>query len=975
MVWIYRILGVAYMVLFFVYFVYRASYSIGDIQVGYRITVLVIEFLASVNVIFVVFLKLRKPWTEYANQVDGATAAGLVIKGQEEAEGLFTPTSQRAVELPDVKNGDLEDGRPVTIKHGLDEEDDDVDVDQNSEQLSTQSQDMIFNVRVLVPCYKEDLEIVANTCLAALKMNHPRDNLFVYLLDDGADENKIKWVQKMSQQYPNLFYVTRPLKYKGHGKAGNLNYTLEHIIYGSDPDRVPKNELVAIFDADMVAAENFAARVVPYFQNDRKCVLVQTPQTFHNVPMSADFFDAHNLNFFQYMLPAMSEWNTTTCCGTNFMVAARALARVGWFPTISVTEDMYLAMKLLSRGGVCKYHAENLSVGEAPQDIRQIFQQRSRWAKGTIQIFLKDSPLKNKGLNLIQKLSFFNAIWSYLTSAFFNPLFVVINSLGILFGLFPIKDVDFDSAMLFIGYYTLFFIILHFTPNPKKHYIGLWIVSQMGHFFSFMALKAIFNVIKSTIRSSSIVFKVTKKTVKETGAAQEEEAVDDNEDYGEDDEEYFSTDSEKRDSSRKDIIFHFMMVILILFSMAYGIYVILGYDAFIPEFEDKDRSVFEKKGIRLFAVAWMCQFFISYSLPIWYAYLPNKFGVQSYALNLLCKIDTILSLGLLVLTVILFKIPFLRTVPEIDRITAFPPAVRPFWVTAGSQSKQILNYILEQATDKKIPMIVVYNRPQRDLGSLSRGGANDWIEYSKELDSIAASITSVDFPVNVVLEPDWMMESMSMSPIPGTTNTFQVESNDTLTGPVIRNVYWNAEKWYNLVDLFVDFANKMHPQTYVYVDAAHVYYHELMNNFALKELYDNIGRTRINGLAFNVANFYPTNATVKLGKQLYKSYNWHFIVDTSRNGGKWTNQTYANIDSCRFDPPFLANGTVPGWAPLKEQWVGYDGNFWVKIPGESDGRLYPAGEYHSCLMGHNIPCSSECPMIPPVERDRACFCD
>eukprot|EP00475_Leptophrys_vorax_P009043 TRINITY_DN15938_c0_g1_i1.p1 TRINITY_DN15938_c0_g1~~TRINITY_DN15938_c0_g1_i1.p1 ORF type:complete len:1027 (-),score=263.03 TRINITY_DN15938_c0_g1_i1:61-3141(-) len=975
MMTLFRFLGVTYIVMFFVYFGYRARYSLGNARLGYRIFVLVIEFFASINVVFVIFMRIRMPWTKYANQVDGATAAGLMVRPKKE---LFTPSSQK--ELSEVKVDDYLDGRPVRTDM-LHEYEDDEDVDTQSEKLSPVTSSgpvKVYNVRVLVPCYKEDKEIVAGTCLAALKMDHPSENLFVYLLDDGADEDKIKWVQQMNAAgYPNLFYITRPKAFKGHGKAGNLNYTLKHIIYGEDANRISKSELVVIFDADMVGAENFIARLLPYFYKDRKCVMVQTPQTFHNVPMSADFFDAHNLNFFQYMLPAMSEWNTTTCCGTNFIVSARALGQVGWFPTISVTEDMYLAMKLLAAGGVVKYHAENLSVGEAPQDLRQVFQQRSRWAKGTIQIAIKDSPLKNKGLNLIQKLSFFNAIWSYFTSAFMNPLFVIINSLGILVGLYPVTQVTFQSAMLFISYYILFYGILHFTPNPRKHYTGLWIVGKMGHFFSFMALKAIFNVIKKEIASATISFKVTEKKAGVGGPKPDEEnKEEDDDDYGEDDEEYFADDRGNRDSTRKDIRFHIVMVTFIVFVIAYGIYILLGYTAFLPDVKD-ERSTLEKKGIRLFGVCWMAQFFIAYSLPIWYAFLPDNFGTQSSALSTLCKIDTILSLGLLMLTVVLFKVPFFEYIPKIPSIYTYDPVTYPLWVTSASTSDltDIFNYIQDTAIGEHIPTIVINNRPSGDMGALSDGGATDYVQYSKQMDSIAAKITSIDFPINVVLEPSWMVESMNIYPVVGTTTSYQIAVNDSDTNDIAqRTVYWNAEKWYNLIDVFISFANKMNSMTNVYVDAGNVYYHQLMNSEALKELYDNIANTRINGVALNVASFYPTNATISLGKQLYKKYNWHFVVDTSRNGGKWTNQTYKQINTCKYDPPFVASGLSPGWAEQKQRWIGYDGNLWVKIPGESDGRLYPAGEYHECLMHHNINCSSTCPEVP-VERPLACQCD
>jgi len=51
-----------------------------------------------------------------------------------------------------------------------------------------------YHVRVLVPCYKEDLEIVAKTIQAAYNARLP-DNCTrtIYLCDDGKDKRKRKW--------------------------------------------------------------------------------------------------------------------------------------------------------------------------------------------------------------------------------------------------------------------------------------------------------------------------------------------------------------------------------------------------------------------------------------------------------------------------------------------------------------------------------------------------------------------------------------------------------------------------------------------------------------------------------------------------------------------------------------------------------------------------------------------------------------
>ena len=68
--------------------------------------------------------------------------------------------------------------------------------------------------------------------------------------------------------------------------------------------------------------------------------------------------------------------------GTNFLIRAAAFKEAGWSPEYTLTEDFALGMELKKRRWQCRYVEEYLAVGEAPDEVRNCFQQRSRWAKG-----------------------------------------------------------------------------------------------------------------------------------------------------------------------------------------------------------------------------------------------------------------------------------------------------------------------------------------------------------------------------------------------------------------------------------------------------------------------------------------------------------------------------------------------------------------------------------------------------------------
>ena len=80
-----------------------------------------------------------------------------------------------------------------------------------------------YHIRVLIPCYKEELEIVQKTVIAARTAILPEGVLrTIYLCDDGKDPEKRAWVGSLG---PDVVYVSGRYRKKGemNGKSGNLN--------------------------------------------------------------------------------------------------------------------------------------------------------------------------------------------------------------------------------------------------------------------------------------------------------------------------------------------------------------------------------------------------------------------------------------------------------------------------------------------------------------------------------------------------------------------------------------------------------------------------------------------------------------------------------------------------------------------------------------------------------------------------------
>ena len=73
-------------------------------------------------------------------------------------------------------------------------------------------------------------------------------------------------------------------------------------------------------------------------------------------------------------------------CACGFSIAASSTAQqAGWTPTWTLTEDFALGMEMKRYGWHCRYLNKYLAVGEAPDGVRNCYQQRSRWTKVQLQ--------------------------------------------------------------------------------------------------------------------------------------------------------------------------------------------------------------------------------------------------------------------------------------------------------------------------------------------------------------------------------------------------------------------------------------------------------------------------------------------------------------------------------------------------------------------------------------------------------------
>lgn len=135
--------------------------------------------------------------------------------------------------------------------------------------------------------------------------------------------------------------------------------------------------------------------------------------------------------------------------------------------TISITEDMATSIRLHSLGWKSAYHHEILAKGLAPEDLGSALSQRLRWAQGTIQVFVKENPLKTKGLSLAQRLQYFTTMYSYF-SGFAYLIFILSPMIFLFTGIAPVSAYTADFFWRLIPFLILNRLLFRMAAQGQK---------------------------------------------------------------------------------------------------------------------------------------------------------------------------------------------------------------------------------------------------------------------------------------------------------------------------------------------------------------------------------------------------------------------------------------------------------------------------------------------------------------------------
>ena len=285
-------------------------------------------------------------------------------------------------------------------------------------------------VTIQLPLYNE-MYVVDRLFDAVCQIDYPRDRLEIQVLDDSTDETcqiAELAVRRHALQGIDIKYIHRQDR-TGY-KAGALDEGL----------KVARGTFVAIFDADFSPKADFLMRSVHYF-TDPKVALVQARWGHINEDYSlltkiqAVLLDAH------FVLEHGSR-NRAGCFfnfnGTAGIWRKEAIADGGGWQHDTLTEDLDLSYRTQLKGWQFVFVQDHVAPAELPVEMNAFKSQQHRWAKGSIQTFLKlmprilrsDQPFKVKAEAFFHLSANFNYPLMCVLSVLMAPSMVIRYNMG-----------------------------------------------------------------------------------------------------------------------------------------------------------------------------------------------------------------------------------------------------------------------------------------------------------------------------------------------------------------------------------------------------------------------------------------------------------------------------------------------------------------------------------------------------------------
>ena len=223
------------------------------------------------------------------------------------------------------------------------------------------------SVTILMPAYNEE-EVVEKALNSVKTLEYP--NYKVKFIDDGSTDSTLEKARKYASEVIEVIEHE-----KNQGKAAAINTGLQ----STDSD------YIVVQDADSEISAALLRKALSKMQENHDIGAVIASI----MPLEVDGFirkiqvvEYRLTNFYRMLMTEMDTLNVTP--GAFSIYRTSDLKEVGGFDEGNITEDLEMAFKLRKYGKKFQMIYDDSSKTEFPATLKQLYNQRVRWARGFI---------------------------------------------------------------------------------------------------------------------------------------------------------------------------------------------------------------------------------------------------------------------------------------------------------------------------------------------------------------------------------------------------------------------------------------------------------------------------------------------------------------------------------------------------------------------------------------------------------------
>jgi len=232
------------------------------------------------------------------------------------------------------------------------------------------------NLSIILPTHNEE-KVIEDTIKSIFNAEYSSKKEII-VVNDGSTDNTANIVKKLRKKYPQVRLFNR----KHQGKAASLNFGVQHARF---------NTLIFL-DADSSIGKDSLKEIVQPLTNKKVAAVsgvIRANLTKNPLTWFQDF-EYSMTSGWRYIC---NKINSTSVIPGFMAIKKQALKKIGGFSLDTLTEDFDIALNLRKTGYDIAMSPKAVIYTNVPTSFKQLFSQRFRWGRGTLQVVKKHSDI------------------------------------------------------------------------------------------------------------------------------------------------------------------------------------------------------------------------------------------------------------------------------------------------------------------------------------------------------------------------------------------------------------------------------------------------------------------------------------------------------------------------------------------------------------------------------------------------------